>query len=246
MSTPFYSARLKVGRAKHHINDMYALAQVFAQTHPHTVTVEQDPNTGNDVLRIAPADPLPDELLLILGDALHNIRSALDHAWVQMVVTPSKYTKFPVRETREGFECAIGGLKENACEDIKSFLVDVVQPYRGGRGEMILDLHDIDIEDKHWLLIAHRQFTVVRGLTAVDDRGEEFAIGDWLILPSVTTSQPFEGHSKFHITNYGEARTEVIFGDGMPFNGRNVMPTLKALTELVSRFLDCCDTVLSK
>jgi hypothetical protein len=47
------------------------------------------------------------------------------------------------------------GLTKNAYEDVKRFIVDVVQPYNGGKGEMILNLHDLDIEDKHRLSIAH-------------------------------------------------------------------------------------------
>jgi hypothetical protein len=247
MESRFRSARLKIARAKEHIADVYSRAQIFAQNHPHIVTVQEDSNTGNDVLCIAPADPLPDFLLLVLGDALHNLRSALDHAWVEMQVLPGPWSKFPIHQTKEKFDASINGLKSNGpVEEIKSFLADVVQPYRGGRGEMLVDLHDIDIKDKHILLIAHRQYTIVGGLKAIDNDGEEFDIGDWMILPFITTSQPFEGHRKFHLTHYGCARTEVIFGDGMPFKGRNVMPTLQALIQIVSGFLDDCESILER
>jgi hypothetical protein len=66
MSDPFYSARLKIERAKEHINDLHAKAQVFADIHPHIITINRDINGGNDVLCVDPAEPLPDELLLIL------------------------------------------------------------------------------------------------------------------------------------------------------------------------------------
>lgn len=234
MSTPFYSARLKIERAEHHINDLHRAAQLFGDTHAHTITIETDPNTGDDVLCIAPAEPLPDKLLLVIGDALHNLRSALDHAWCEMCVVVTPHTKFPVRETKDGVEAAINGLKENACEEVKRFIVDAVQPYKGGKGEMILNLHDLDIEDKHRLLIAHREYTLITGMTAIDDRGEEFVVDDWLIVPPHVATQPVAGHRHFKITKYGTARIHATFGEGMPFQGKFILLTLHKLAKLVT------------
>jgi hypothetical protein len=245
MESRFYGARLKVERAVKHINDLQRLGQEFADAHPHIVNIQADPDTGCDRLSIAPAEQLPDNLLLVLGDALHNLRSAIDHAWFQVVTSDPNYRKFPVRETREGVEAAINGLKENACEDIKRFVVDVVQPYRGGKGEHFLALHDLDIEDKHSLLIAHRQWTRIQGMVARDERGEEFVIPDWLIVPPHTASEPFEGHERFQITNFGDARTHVTFGEGMPLQGHYVLPTLNNLTKLVTSLISCFESILA-
>lgn len=107
---------------------------------------------------------------------------------------------------------------------------------------MLLDLHNLDIEDKHWLLIAHREFTIIKGITAVDDRGEEFTIGDWLIVPSHTASESFAGHDHFKITNCGQGVTRVTFGEGMPFEGRFLMPTLHDLVKLVSLTVETLET----
>jgi hypothetical protein len=164
MREPFYGARLKIERARRHMNDLQHAAQLYGDTHPHIVTVETDAVTGDNLLRIDPADPLPDELLLILGDAIHNLRSALDHAWCMMVVTQGTWAKFPFRRTRTEFEAAVNGLKDNVSDEIKQCLLHSVQPYPGGRCELLLHLHDLDIEDKHRLLIAHREFTLITGM----------------------------------------------------------------------------------
>src|SRR6266702_6379559 len=107
MASPFYGARLKIERAKEHINDLNSRAQLFADTHPHTINLETDLDTGDKLLSIAPAEPFPDQLVCILGDALHNLRSALDHAWCSMVVSQTKWTRFPLRDTKQSFESAI-------------------------------------------------------------------------------------------------------------------------------------------
>ncbi len=244
MIDPFHGARLKIERGKQHINDLQMQAQSFADANPHTFFVETDPNTGINALRIAPAQPLPEELLPVLGDALHNLRSALDHAWCKMVFKPTPYTKFPVYKTLQALEAAVnGGLKENSSEEVRDVVVDLLQPYLGGTGEMLYHLHELDIEDKHRLLIAHRQFTLVRGITLRDDRGEEFEIGDWLIVPPHTASHPIEGHRRFEITGYGHASTHVTFGEGMPLEGQFVLPTLHQFTRLVTHVINCFEAL---
>ncbi len=124
-------------------------------------------------------------------------------------------------------------------------MVDVVQPYKGGKGEIILGLHDLDIEDKHRLLIAHRQFSLIRGLRAVDDRGIEFSIGDWLIVHPHTASETFKGHRHFKIKDKGEAVTRVIFGEGSVLKGLYLMPTLQSLTNIVERVVSGLESIVS-
>ncbi len=238
MKSPFYSARLKIERAKEHINDLRERGQLFADVHPHKLSLKTDSDTGNDVLTIVPAQSLPDELLLILGDALHNLRSALDHAWIQTVITPSKHTKFPIHKTREGLVAAVNGLKENASKEVKGYIVNVVQPYEGGNGKILAGLNDLDIGDKHWLLIAHLQLTHISGLRAVDETGKNFTIDDWLIVPGKTASAILEGHSKCKITHKGNPRTHVIFGEGSCLQGFYILPTLQSMTNIVIQIVN--------
>jgi hypothetical protein len=244
MKSPFDSAYLKIERAKEHINDLSAKGQIFADTHPHHLRVKTHLKSGDDALYISPAEQFPDSFLLILGDAIHNLRSALDHAWLKSVITPHKDTKFPVRKTRDDFEAAINGLKDNAREEVKKFLVDTVQAYQGGMGEIILGLHDLDIEDKHKLLIAYRQFHLIRGISAIDERDVEFYIGDWLVVNPYMACQRFEGHPHFKIAKMGQAVTRITFGEGSVLQGRYLMPTLQALTNIVERVVRGLESIV--
>jgi hypothetical protein len=56
-----------------------------------------------------------DELALIAGDAIHNLRSALDFAWYSTILRllPDKIsdsTKFPVRDTRQDVQGGLHGI----------------------------------------------------------------------------------------------------------------------------------------
>ena len=160
-----------------------------------------------------------------------------------MVVPQTKWTRFPLRDTKQSFESAIATLEERTGEEVRRFLLDLVQPYAGGKCAILLDLHNIDIEDKHRILIARREYTRIIGMTAVDEGGEVFVIDDWMIVPPHTATQPIKGHRNFQLTDYGTARIHVVFGEGTAFQGKPIVPMLNQLTELVSRVVDVFETI---
>lgn len=123
--------------------------------------------------------------------------------------------------------------------------MNVIQSYPGGNGELIFHLHNLDIEDKHRLLIAHRQFTVISGITLKNEEGEEWVIGDWIVIPSHTARESINGLKHFHVAKNGQATTRVTFGEGMPLEAQFILPALSAMTELVSRTVDRFEAISS-
>ena len=57
MTTCFRGARLKIERANEHINDLYLRWRDFSKTGPYSVLVENDPETGDSLLRISMDQP---------------------------------------------------------------------------------------------------------------------------------------------------------------------------------------------
>ena len=174
MAKPFYGARLKIERAKHHINDLNLKAQQFGDLNPHTISIKNDDETGDDFICISPANPLPDKLLPILGDAIHNIRAALDFAWYDMSLAPHDRSRFPIQKTQKGFEDSINGAKKNTPKEIISFLIDhMCSPTKEGMEMPFGNWIVLDVTDKHKLLITHFEWRTVAGLSAIDERGAE-------------------------------------------------------------------------
>jgi hypothetical protein len=238
MADLFRSAKLKFQRADQHFLDLRLKVDQFAATHPHRLSVTPDPATGNDVLSIAPGEPFPDEYLLILGDILHNLGSALDHAWYASVERTNDQSKFPLHASEKRVVEKVNGLKDNASEALKKFIVDIVQPWETGRGRHLWGVHQLDNVDKHRLLIAHRQFSFIPGMKAVDtDTGEAFDIPSWLIVPPYTASREMPGHPHFRLAGEIRAESRAIFGEGC-FQGKFVMPTLVEFREAVSGTVD--------
>src|SRR5882762_8309674 len=80
MDALFRDARLKVERAKKHIEDLQAAIVALEDT--YRATVEQHPDaTGQSLIHEFPEiENAFEDLSLIIGDAIHNLRSALDFA----------------------------------------------------------------------------------------------------------------------------------------------------------------------
>ena len=249
LPTPFHGARLKVKRAKEHIDDLYGRLRAFNAAGSYVVHIEHDTHTGDDFLKLETGQPVPEDFLLITGDAIHNLRTALDFVLNEIEFattgTMTKYTKFPVFDTRDELEAAInGGLKVKAPKAILDFIMDVVQPYKGGNGDFIWALHALDIEDKHRLLIAKTQLTHIMGICAQDDRGEEFQIPSWLIVEPHIAPYRCVGHRNIKITNKGMAAYLVAFGQGMPMQGKLIPQVLNQFEEIVSGTLDGIERML--
>lgn len=81
MATPYGAARLKLNRAKKHTID--AQTAIVALENAYAPAIEQHPDTGaQSLIHDVPDTREPIEnLSLVIGDAIHNLRSALDYAW---------------------------------------------------------------------------------------------------------------------------------------------------------------------
>lgn len=75
----FQGPKLKIERAKHHIVDLENIASAFASRNVYEMTHEIEHNTGDNIFRIVIKEDIPIEVSAVVGDAVHNLRCALDH-----------------------------------------------------------------------------------------------------------------------------------------------------------------------
>ena len=104
----FAAARLKIERAEKHIADLGAI--VTALPDAYASTVEPNEKLGQTIKYIAPDSPkIAADMALIIGDALHNLRTAIDYAYLGAVQKRAcsafdSWTTLPVGETRKDVE----------------------------------------------------------------------------------------------------------------------------------------------
>ncbi len=178
MNPLFHDAKLKIQRAVKHINDLNSILAEFSNRKTHEVVVDHDADGGDDVLHVVAGEMLPDSFSLTLGDALHNLRASLDYVIGEIEFSTTgarnKYTRFPVDETRDTLIDRIeGGLAKRIPKQVIDCIVEGIQPYKRGAGDFIFSLNEIDIEDKHRILIAKMEYKYVSGIVLVDEQGKE-------------------------------------------------------------------------
>lgn len=151
-----FGPKLKIARAHEHLKALEREIQAFARSRPCAVVSDFDPKTGEKFWRVQ-GDPAPPPVTLspIIGDALYNFRSALDHLVWQLIEangeTPSEQSAFPISKTAESFK-RYGRPKIKGMTPTAQTAIERYQPYHGVnpyREERLLWLDRLCNIDKH-------------------------------------------------------------------------------------------------
>lgn len=174
MAAYFRDARLKIERANKHLSDVEAA--ILSLEKGSTATVQNDPGAEFQELQ----HTIPDlerkllDISLIVGDLLHNCRSALDFAWVGLMerceIQRTSHTKFPIVDTKPRLEGILKDV-EVRFPDLFREIVSDIQPYKGGNG-LLWILNDLDISDKHLLLLSATPVAMIRNIVLEDKSGQ--------------------------------------------------------------------------
>ena len=166
MDDLFGDARRKIKRADQHIFRLNEVLHSFLKSDFYEFIVKKDAKTGQNCLEIS-AHPMPEDVPLILGDALHNLRTSLDFVSTALARAAGKSVanrKFPFRKTRDEVIAAVnGGLKDFAPQPVISAIIDEIKPYKGGN-DALCTLHDLDITDKHLLIVPTISIATIKGV----------------------------------------------------------------------------------
>lgn len=160
----------KVERAKQCIADLNVAIQDFLKSNPYSIGTKRDPQTRRLVYYVTKVQPTPSTIPAIAGDAIQNIRSALDHLAYQLFLVGTNGEKgvgrriyFPIDGSAENFKKNLSrrteGIRQEAINAICT-----LEPYKEGKGGKLLVLHELNIIDKHRSLLtvgsAYRSFNI--------------------------------------------------------------------------------------
>jgi hypothetical protein len=135
-SHPQHGPPLKIERAKKHIRDLNSRINEFLATNPYRVVLDEDSEPGKKLYKLSRVDPVPPGIGLIAGDAIHNLRSALDHMFCQLVVANNKVISrtdmLPIADSAQIFKSGgIPKIKGRVTTDAAK-LIAKIKPYKGG------------------------------------------------------------------------------------------------------------------
>ena len=66
-------SRIKIDRAKHHINDLNTKITEFIDSKPYRIVSENDPDTSEEIHVLRVIEEIPKYFSAIIGDAVHPL-----------------------------------------------------------------------------------------------------------------------------------------------------------------------------
>ena len=232
---------------------MYAF---LGPPHPYEISTKYEPKFSKTAHYISSLKPIPQMLSLIAGDAIQNLRTALDYLIVQLVdahsgdVGEKRLRKifFPMFESAEEMTPSeikrkIGGVSPDAKKGILA-----LKPYKGGNNDL-WGLHELNRVEKHRLLITgmwhgptHMGYSMNiearrKGGAVIPDAMREFTA--WGKYPN---PKPLKVGQKIVLTDAGpEAHQNYKFilnialSEPEVFKGKPLVETLKGLADLITK-----------
>jgi hypothetical protein len=245
----------KIEWAKKHTDDLESEIIAFRDTSPYEFEIQGNPKTGPGSYRIkGTPQPLPESIPLILGDAAHNLRVALDHFACAVVVTVTDRTAFPVwRASRTPTSVQWSGLvkgKLNGAAPRLIKAVTAVKAYKTGNGEYVWAVDELDRIDKHRLLLSvaaantgvtldaaemFRNVTLAAGLTDVPSLFITIKPADWTPIEEGTELFVVPGPGGFDADP--QFPFDVTLGEPDVLRGEPVVPALRRLIDEVEGLL---------
>lgn len=254
--TTFKSARLKIERADEHIADVDRQIADLRSPERQRITREINPYTGDQFLHYDFKSPLPlDDLALVIGDAIHNLKTAIDHGWHTLLsafapaVAQSRSSKFPVYDgDSHQLESGLRGVKiDTLCPPLFRFVVDDLRPYSEGGNSVLCIIHDLDIRDKHKLLVPLTRITAVVDAVLEDEAGHTTKGATWGTLnEALPITIPISAGSKMKVKEYGHLAFDVILNQGSGIHTLSVSDTLHHFREVTLGTIEAMEGFFSR
>lgn len=241
-ASEFVSPKLKLKRARVHLASLAALT-VSVPDDYYRVCVERLPDALGNLMSDASTHPygffyvpqtrISDEVSLILGDVVHNLRSSLDHLATNVVRCrePEAKDYFPIpipapekrdRDVVDKLEIGLPGFRsfwEAECDSVR----------RGG--DTFWAIGKLDNDDKHNLIIP--------SVAGVDLTGFNVILGGVRIdNPTFGSNADFKrrlicSESQIRVEGKPNLSVEAHFTGAGPFTGKDVMGVLGDATNFI-------------
>lgn len=130
----------KLDRAKEHLKTLRREIEPVEQRDTHTIGFEVDADAGKYTFYVRDLEPLPDnDWGLVIGDCLHNARTALDYLMVRLVALVTQQSprdidsvRFPIYDSPKQFAGAVGELRKHPAFSGYLARIEELQPHNLG------------------------------------------------------------------------------------------------------------------
>ena len=160
LNNQFDGPRRKVARVEKHLDELKSEIHDFLKLRPILLRVRRSWKRAGEQREmhefvVEKTTEVPQTISPILGDCIHNLRSALGILVCDLVRLKNNSTDgvaFPFARTADDLNGEVRNRKLNQADDKYVEYVKSLRPYYGGNS-MVRELHDLDIHDKHNTLL---------------------------------------------------------------------------------------------
>lgn len=228
----------KVDRAKKHVNDLNWVIADYLAASPFKLRIRESINPDKRLVYVEAHPTIPENLALILGDAVHNLRTALDHLCFGMVGDKAKNPRgvgFPFVDRQESLSGAITTRQMHLAPENVLNELHALQPYPSGN-KYLHAVKALDERDKHHFIVTVGtclEFTVAELESLIGPgkvghlppMAKVSTVGDFLVhLEEGSVTDPSDKEADF------QPPFTIGFGEGEPLVSQPVIPALKEMT----------------
>lgn len=164
MAHPLDGVWLKLDRARHHCDTLHSRIVELLSPGKDIATAghEYNPERQELIAKLPKATPADPSFPLLVGDCIHNTRSALDHLVYQLAILnnapaiSAEKTAFPIYLESENFRRNVSRKVAPFISSVALAEIEKLQPYAAGNAgaeDILWVLSQLDIIDKHRLLL---------------------------------------------------------------------------------------------
>jgi hypothetical protein len=153
---PLPDAKAKLDRAKAQINELDSTIRSLniGDSKPYAVREYCEIETHDWIYEVKVRRDLDPSIPCIIGDVLNNLRSALDYLiWKLANGSDNDVLYFPIAEDPVHVKTKLKKLEKRVSNDGLKLLC-AAEPYKGGKGHGLWQLHQLNRREKHRLLVA--------------------------------------------------------------------------------------------
>lgn len=225
----FTGAALKVERAYSHINEFDRTVRQLSGIPANALTITKQAD-GSETAQFTSLGEAGRLMPLIIGDAIHNLRSAFDHLWLALHRTTSDTGKpsFPFHKTRQNLVDALTKSPvKSAFPNVEPLILNEIKPHRdSGGNEAVWAITHFDNIDKHNLIIpvvqVHKATIRIGGVKFTNCSFSGNAVD-------------FASNAPLEIKDDGHITIEIALPEGDALGGQPVLPTLLNMAQATSK-----------
>jgi hypothetical protein len=253
--------RLKIEWAKQHVKNLDGVIRVFRNSRPYEVIGQENYQTTELEWVLTRAREIPADVPLIAGDAIQNLRSALDYLACSLVVANGRkpiegVTAFPISDSLPKHQAAMRGGKVEGMSQPAIAAIDALRPYQGGRVTLgrLARMSNID---KHRLLLSaasavisqtllakHRKQLLETYLGSYPNATELPDLGGTVIKPD-NARFPLKVGEVFLSLPRAEMENNFTFSLGVAFNEPSCGLVGDSILDVMTNFVACVEKIVS-